>query len=57
MDSSRFLVMARLRGRHWWAVITYRQQAIRFDLLVAALAARIGSIQLVANGRCTAEPS
>lgn len=26
---SRFLVIARWRGRHWSAVITYRQQSIR----------------------------
>jgi uncharacterized DUF497 family protein len=26
---SRFLVIARLRGSHWSAVITYRQQTIR----------------------------
>jgi len=28
-SESRFLVIARLRARHWSAVITYRQQAIR----------------------------
>jgi len=28
-DESRFLVIARLQGRHWSAVITYHQQAIR----------------------------
>jgi uncharacterized DUF497 family protein len=28
-DESRFLVVACLHGRHWSAVITYRQQTIR----------------------------
>ena len=28
-SESRFLVIGRLRGRHWSAVNTYRQQAIR----------------------------
>jgi uncharacterized DUF497 family protein len=27
-DETRFLVVARLHGRHWFAVITYRQQVI-----------------------------
>ncbi len=30
-DESRFLVIARLHGRHWSAVITYPLQAIRLN--------------------------
>ena len=30
-SESRFLVIGRLRGRHWSAVITYRQQTIRLN--------------------------
>jgi len=29
LDEPRFLVIACLQGRHWSAVITYRQQSIR----------------------------
>jgi uncharacterized DUF497 family protein len=29
IDEPRFLVISRLWGNHWSAVITYRQQAIR----------------------------
>jgi uncharacterized protein len=40
---SRFLVIARLRGRHWSAVITYRQQAIR---LISVRRSRPEEVQL-----------
>jgi uncharacterized protein len=40
---SRFLVIARLRGRHWSAVITYRQQAIR---LISVRRSRLEEVQL-----------
>ena len=39
----RFLVIARLRGRHWSAVITYRQQAIR---LISVRRSRPEEVQL-----------
>jgi uncharacterized DUF497 family protein len=40
---SRFLVIARLRGRHWSAVITYRQQTIR---LISVRRSRTEEVQL-----------
>ena len=40
---SRFLVIARLQGRHWSAVITYRQQAIR---LISVRRSRPEEVQL-----------
>ena len=40
---SRFLVIARLRGRHWSAVIPYRQQAIR---LISVRRSRPEEVQL-----------
>jgi uncharacterized DUF497 family protein len=40
---SRFLVIARLRGRHWSAVITYRQQTIR---LISVRRSRAEEVQL-----------
>ncbi len=40
---SRFLVIARLRGRHWSAVITYRQQTIR---LISVRRSRPDEVQL-----------
>ena len=40
---SRFLVIARLRGRHWSAVITYRQQTIR---LISVRRSRSEEVQL-----------
>lgn len=40
---SRFLVIARLRGRHWSAVITYRQQTIR---LISVRRSRPEEVQL-----------
>jgi len=40
---SRFLVIARLRGRHWSAVITYRQRAIR---LISVRRSRPEEVQL-----------
>ena len=40
---SRFLVIARLRGRHWSAVITYRQQAIR---LISVRRSHLEEVQL-----------
>jgi uncharacterized DUF497 family protein len=42
-DESRFLVIARLHGRHWSAVITYRQQAIR---LISVRRSRPEEVQL-----------
>jgi len=39
----RFLVIARLQGRHWPAVITYRQQAIR---LISVRRSRPEEVQL-----------
>lgn len=39
----RFLVIARLRGKHWSAVITYRQQAIR---LISVRRSRPEEVQL-----------
>ena len=40
---SRFLVIGRLRGRHWSAVITYRQQTIR---LISVRRSRPEEVQL-----------
>jgi hypothetical protein len=40
---SRFLVIALLRGRHWSAVITYRQQTIR---LISVRRSRTEEVQL-----------
>jgi hypothetical protein len=40
---SRFLVIARLRGRHWSAVNTYRQQTIR---LISVRRSRHEEVQL-----------
>jgi uncharacterized DUF497 family protein len=40
---SRFLVIALLRGRHWSAVITYRQQTIR---LISVRRSRPEEVQL-----------
>jgi uncharacterized DUF497 family protein len=40
---SRFLVIARLRDRHWSAVITYRQQTIR---LISVRRSRTEEVQL-----------
>ncbi len=40
---SRFLVIARLQGCHWSAVITYRQQAIR---LISVRRSRPEEVQL-----------
>jgi uncharacterized DUF497 family protein len=40
---SRFLVIACLRGRHWSAVITYRQQTIR---LISVRRSRAEEVQL-----------
>ena len=40
---SRCLVIARLQGRHWSAVITYRQQAIR---LISVRRSRPEEVQL-----------
>ena len=42
-SESRFLVIGRLRGRHWSAVITYRQQAIR---LISVRRSRPDEVQL-----------
>jgi uncharacterized protein len=42
-DEERFLVIARLRGKHWSAVITYRQQAIR---LISVRRSRPEEVQL-----------
>ena len=42
-DESRFLVIARLHGRHWSAVITYRQQVIR---LISVRRSRPEQVQL-----------
>ena len=43
IDEPRFLVIARLRGNHWSAVITYRQQAIR---LISVRRSRPDEVQL-----------
>ena len=40
---SRFLVIGSLRGRHWSAVITYRQQTIR---LISVRRSRPEEVQL-----------
>jgi hypothetical protein len=42
-DEPRFLVIARLRGRHWSAVITYRREAIR---LISVRRSRLDEVQL-----------
>ena len=42
-DEERFLVIARRRGKHWSAVITYRQQAIR---LISVRRSRPEEVQL-----------
>jgi uncharacterized DUF497 family protein len=42
-DEERFLVIARLRGKHWSAVTTYRQQAIR---LISVRRSRPEEVQL-----------
>jgi uncharacterized protein len=42
-SESRFLVIGRLRGRHWSAVITYRQQTIR---LISVRRSRPEEVQL-----------
>ena len=42
-SESRFLVIGRLRGRHWSAVITYRQQTIR---LISVRRSRPDEVQL-----------
>jgi uncharacterized DUF497 family protein len=42
-SKSRFLVIGRLRGRHWSAVITYRQQTIR---LISVRRSRPDEVQL-----------
>ena len=42
-SESRFLVIGRLRGSHWSAVITYRQQAIR---LISVRRSRPEEVQL-----------
>lgn len=42
-DEERFLVIARLRGKHWSAVITYRQQTIR---LISVRRSRPEEVQL-----------
>jgi uncharacterized DUF497 family protein len=43
IDEPRFLVIARLRGNHWSAVITYRQQSIR---LISVRRSRPDEVQL-----------
>jgi uncharacterized DUF497 family protein len=42
-DEERFLVIALLRGKHWSAVITYRQQVIR---LISVRRSRPEEVQL-----------
>jgi uncharacterized DUF497 family protein len=42
-DEERFLVIARLQGKHWSAVITYRQQVIR---LISVRRSRPEEVQL-----------
>lgn len=42
-SESRFLVVGLLRGRHWSAVITYRQQTIR---LISVRRSRPEEVQL-----------
>jgi uncharacterized protein len=42
-SESRFLVIGRLRGSHWSAVITYRQQTIR---LISVRRSRPEEVQL-----------
>jgi len=42
-DESCFLVIARLQGRHWSTVITYRQQVIR---LISVRRSRPEEVQL-----------
>jgi uncharacterized DUF497 family protein len=42
-SESRFLVIGRLRGRHWSAVITYRLQTIR---LISVRRSRPDEVQL-----------
>jgi hypothetical protein len=42
-SESRFLVIGRLGGRHWSAVITYRQQTIR---LISVRRSRPDEVQL-----------
>ena len=32
-DESRFLIIGRIRGKHWSAVVTYRQDRIRIILV------------------------
>jgi len=43
LDEPRFLLIARLQGRHWSAVITYRQQSIR---LISVRRSRPDEVQL-----------
>jgi len=43
LDEPRFLVIACLQGRHWSAVITYRQQSIR---LISVRRSRPDEVQL-----------
>ena len=43
LDEPRFLVIARLQGRHWSAVTTYRQQSIR---LISVRRSRPDEVQL-----------
>ncbi|MFM7266517.1 MAG: BrnT family toxin [Cyanobium sp.] len=43
LDEPRFLVIARLQGRHWSAVINYRQQSIR---LISVRRSRHDEVQL-----------
>jgi uncharacterized DUF497 family protein len=43
IDEPRFLVIARLRGNHWSAVFTYRQQSIR---LISVRRSRPDEVQL-----------
>ncbi len=42
-DEERFLVIARLQGKHWSTVITYRQQVIR---LISVRRSRPDEVQL-----------
>jgi uncharacterized DUF497 family protein len=42
-DEPRFLVIARLQGRHWSAVMTYRKEAIR---LISVRRSRPEEVQL-----------
>lgn len=43
LDEPRFLVIVCLQGRHWSAVITYRQQSIR---LISVRRSRPDEVQL-----------